>query len=218
MSSITYLLIRHGEAEGNRERRLIGQTDVALSDLGRQQAEALADRLVDLPITAFISSDLQRAYDTVDVAATRLGMTVRPETRLREINNGEWNGLLPDEVAAAYPDMWQRYRDGEDVPRPGGERWVDVQRRSIGFLLDDAATRQAGDLIVIGTHGGPVITSVMWAAGAPIEGNIFTGAFAPASNASITSIELPHGRIVSVNDTGHLGKLATNAHLDDQQR
>lgn len=218
MSTVTYLLIRHGEAEGNRERRLIGQTDVPLSELGRRQAAALADRLVELPITAFVSSDLQRAYDTVAVAAGRLGMPVRREARLREIDNGDWNGLLPKEVAAAYPDLWRRYIEGEDVPRPGGERWADVQRRSMDFLLADAGARSDGELVVVGTHGGPVITSVMWATGTPIEGNVFTGSFAPASNGSITSIELPQGRVVSLNDTGHLGNLVTNAHIAEFQK
>ena len=142
--AITYLIIRHGEAEGNREHRFIGQSDVPLSELGRQQAAAVCERLATLPVTAIVASDLQRASDTVQPLATSLGIEIAHDKNLREISNGEWNGKLPTEVAALWPEMWERYRGGEDVQRPGGERWGDVQARAVKALEDDLERRSDG--------------------------------------------------------------------------
>ncbi len=208
--AVTYLLIRHGEADGNREHRFIGQTDVPLSDLGRAQAEAVADRLADRPIDAIISSHLQRAWNTVAPLADRLDLTVEENRGLVEIANGEWNGLLPSEVEARWPELWQRYRggEGEDVRRPGGERWADVQARAIAAIQEDAANRQDGDVVAVGTHGGPTLGLVLWATGVSLDRGLFTGPFLPVSNGSITTLEMPEVRLSGYNDTGHLGDLA----------
>lgn len=206
--AVTYLLIRHGEADGNREHRFIGQTDVPLSDLGRAQAEAVADRLADRPIDAIISSHLQRAWNTVAPLADRLDLTVEENRGLVEIANGEWNGLLPSEVEARWPELWQRYRGGEDVRRPGGERWADVQARAIAAIQEDAANRQDGDVVAVGTHGGPTLGLVLWATGVSLDRGLFTGPFLPVSNGSITTLEMPEARLSGYNDTGHLGDLA----------
>ena len=205
---VTYLLVRHGEAEGNREHRFIGQTDVPLSDLGVLQANAVSRRLGEIPVNAIIASDLQRASNTVAPLADSLGLTIEHDPRLREIANGEWNGLLPTEISERWPDLWARYRGGEDVTRPGGEQWVDVQARAVAALQADSTTRDDGDVVVVATHGGPILGVVTWVAGLSLKQGLFNGPFAPVSNASITSIELPTRRIRSVNDVGHLGELA----------
>jgi len=206
--AVTYILVRHGEAEGNREHRFIGQSDVPLSPLGVQQAEAVSARLADLPVTGIIASELQRASNTVAPLAARLEMPIVHDAGLKEIANGDWNGMLPAEVAARWPELWQRYRGGEDVRRPGGERWADVQGRAIETITRDAAGRSDGELVVVGTHGGPTLGLVLWAAGLSLERGLFTGPFAPAANASITTLEMPDARLVGYNDVGHLGALA----------
>lgn len=206
--AITYLIVRHGEAEGNREHRFIGQSDVALSALGVRQAAAVSERLATMPITAIISSDLQRASDTVRPLADRLGIPIAHDRDLREIANGEWNDMLPSEVAAKWPEMWACYRGGADVQRPGGERWADVQRRAITSITTDLHQRDHGDVVVVATHGGPALGLVKWVSGLLIEPGLFNGPFGPVSNASITTIELPTKRLIGLNDVGHLGDLA----------
>ena len=87
--SITYLIVRHGEAIGNKEHQFIGQTDVELSELGDRQAGAVCARLVDANVTAIISSDLQRAVNTVQPLSDILGIPIEHVPDLREIANGE---------------------------------------------------------------------------------------------------------------------------------
>lgn len=196
------LLVRHAEAEGNRERRFIGQADVGLSDLGRHQAEALVRRLAPLPVRRVVSSDLRRARDTVGPLAEVLGLPLETDPRLREIANGDWGMLLPDEIETGWPDLWVRYQEGEDVLRPGGESWADVRARAVG-AIEELEDGEEG-MVVVGSHAGPILCLLNWAAGLTPDGNIFHGAFHRLDNASISVIVLPGPRLLAVNDTGHL--------------
>ncbi len=209
---VTYLLIRHGEAEGNREHRFIGQMNVPLSELGRRQAELVSQRLTDAGVTRIVSSDLSRATDTV-APLTSAGVPIRLDDRLREINNGEWGGKSPEEIEAGWPEMWERYRQGEDVPRPGGERWIDVQTRAVAAIEADAANASDGDVVAVSSHGGTSMSILLWALGITLDGGVFRGPFAPLRNASVSTLLLPSRRIGSVNDVGHLGPLTTDARL-----
>lgn len=193
-------LVRHGEAEGNRHHRFIGQADVPLSDEGRIQAELVAKRLANAGIEAIVSSDLQRAVDTARPLANLLGIPVDTDPRLREIKNGAWRNLLAEEIEAGWPELWGRYRDGDDVQRPGGERWAAVQERVIEALLELDEDRT----YAVFSHGGPTLAAAVWAAGVDAPGNIFRGPLAPVANASLTSITLRPRRLVALNDIGHL--------------
>ncbi|MFQ5947402.1 MAG: histidine phosphatase family protein [Acidimicrobiia bacterium] len=201
---VTLLVVRHGEAEGNREHRFIGQSDTALSELGRYQAEAVARRLAGLPITHIVSSDLGRAMDTIAPLAEAVGVPVTADERLREIANGDWTGLLPDEIAARWPEIWARYRAGEDVQRPQGESWQDVRRRVTAAAQDIIGDAAEGDLVVLSTHAGPALSLLLWAAGVHESGNIFSGPFSRIDNGSISTIVAPGPRLAGVNDVGHL--------------
>jgi broad specificity phosphatase PhoE len=196
------MLLRHAEAEGNAERRFIGQHDVGLSPLGRRQVEALTRRLRTMPITRILSSDLRRCLDTVASLAEALEFEIETDPRWREIANGQWGGLLADQIAERWPDAWNRYRAGEDVDRPDGETWADVRARVVEAFEELADQLQENDLIVVSTHGGPGAILALWAAG--LSGTAFGGPFGPLANASITTLALPGPRLLGVNDVGHL--------------
>lgn len=203
------LLIRHGEAEGNREGRLIGQTDAPLSEFGRSQADAVAARLASLPISRIISSDLPRAIQTAQPLATHLQAQVEVEPRLREISNGAWEGRMPDDVEAHWPDLWRRYRAGEDVVRPDGESWADVGRRAVAAISELSNDR----LIAVFTHGGPIIQILRWAVDIPHDTHVYTGPMGAMANTSISTISLPDVRLLGYNDVGHLGRFTRHAEL-----
>ncbi len=204
MEAATFLLIRHGHAEGNSEFRFIGQSEAPLSQLGRRQAEALTDRLAALPVTRVVTSDLRRAADTVASLAAAQRIPLEPEPRFREIHNGDWTGLRPEEIEAGWPELWSRYVQGEDVPRPQGERWAQVRERAVAGFQDLADRVRPGELVVVSTHAGPLLHLVWWATGTTEPGNVFRGPFGPLANASITTVETPGPRLLGYNDVGHL--------------
>lgn len=206
MSQTYVLLVRHGEAVGNREGRLIGQTDAGLSEFGRRQAEAVGDRLSALPITRIISSDLPRTLQTAEPLAGHLQLAIEREPRLREISNGEWEGLMPEEVESRWPDLWKRYGTGEDVSRPGGECWADVGKRSVAAIADLSDFEDR--LIAVFTHGGPIAQILRWATGLRYDTHVYTGPMGAMANTGISTISLPQVRLLGYNDVGHLAGLA----------
>ena len=198
------LVVRHGHAAGNAEHRFIGQSDVPLDEKGHAQAQALCDRLAGHALSRIVSSDLRRAVDTVTPLAARLGLPIEVDPRLREINNGEWTGLLPEEIANRWPELWNDYITGADVERPGGETWGLVRERVVAAVTDIAT---ANAVALICTHGGPALNLARWALGIPPGGNVFRGPLGAVMNAAITTIDTDGPRLLSFNDAGHLQEL-----------
>lgn len=199
----TLVVVRHGQAEGNRDHRFIGHSQMRLTDAGHGQARALASRLFAQPVTRIVSSDLVRCVDTVAPMAEDLGIGVETEPRLREVDNGEWTGLLPEEIAQRWPELWDDYIRGRDVQRPAGERWADVASRVVPVAED---LLSGNGVVVVGTHSGPALIMARWASGAEVAGNVFRGHLGALHNGSLTVIG-DGPRLISFNDVGHLAPL-----------
>jgi len=152
------LLVRHGETAWNALGKLQGHTDIALNDVGRDQARSLSARLGDAAVTAVWTSDLLRARETGAILASALGLpapTVDPE--LRERAFGVFEGLTRSECEARHPDAWRDWVAQTGSP-PGGELRGDAIAR-LGRALTRIATHPAppeterGTVVVV-SHGG----------------------------------------------------------------
>ncbi|HEX9987685.1 MAG TPA: histidine phosphatase family protein [Chloroflexia bacterium] len=148
-------LVRHGETTWNRERRFQGQEDVPLSELGKEQSSIVARWLAEQPVrfAAVYSSDLQRASQTAGIIAATLGLEPAYSPALREIDVGEWQGLLVDEIRQRYPghpEEWDRLVDRFTLP--GGESIPQVRDRVFAFY-NSIIGQHAGEAIVIVSHG-----------------------------------------------------------------
>lgn len=146
------ILCRHGRTDWNEQGRYQGQTDTPLNAEGRRQASVLAELLRDEPIAAIYASDLARAADTAVAIARLHGVRVRRDPRLREIYQGEWEGLTAAEIRLRYAellDCWEAAPLG--ITLPGGESIADVQRRSIAALREILA-RHGPEMVCIVTH------------------------------------------------------------------
>ena len=147
------ILWRHGETQWNRDARVQGQTDVPLSETGREQAATIAAKLAAVRPGAIISSDLSRAADTAAALGALTGLPVRTDPRLRERYFGEFQGLSAAEIAARWPKESARWHAGEAHVGRGVEDLDDVAKR-MAEAFRDAADRHAGGTVVIATHGG----------------------------------------------------------------
>lgn len=130
-------LVRHGETEFNRQRRLQGHVDSELTALGVRQAEAVARLLADLtgcaPGWRIIASPLGRTRRTAEIIADALGVAdVEIDPRLIELSWGAWDGRLRSDLEAAYPDAFGR--SGWAFHAPTGETYEQVCARMAGFL------------------------------------------------------------------------------------
>ena len=124
------ILVRHGETEWNKDWRYQGQADLPLNKEGRRQALKLAKRLKEEKISAILSSDLKRAYQTANIIAKSHHLRVKKRTALREINYGVFEGLLLEEVKKRYKTILERWWDDPLSTRiPEGETLKEFKRR-----------------------------------------------------------------------------------------
>jgi broad specificity phosphatase PhoE len=150
----TILIARHGQSDWNQEKRWQGHSDRPLTERGREQAEALADRLAHIELDAVYSSDLQRARATAAVVAERQGLEVRQLPELREVDVGSWSGLTRAEAEERFPEGFARWRDGY----PGwkdGETYEAMTDRVLG-AVDRIAREHEGGRVLVVSHGGPI--------------------------------------------------------------
>ena len=153
MLETTLIVIRHGETPWNRERRMQGTTDTALSDIGRAQARALGQRLADRGFAALYSSDLARARDTARAIAEHAKRDLVTDPRLQERRFGIFEGLTAEEIISRYPDEYARFASRDpDYAVPGGESARSFTQRCIGCLAE-IADRHSGTEVVVVTHG-----------------------------------------------------------------
>jgi len=183
-------LARHGETEWNRVGRWQGRTDIPLSDVGRAQARALADRLRGRGIAEIHASDLSRAHETAHIVATVLGITrVTSDPRVRERGFGVFEGLTRDECAERHPDAWQRYLADRRSTPPDAEPQAEVISRIVGAMTAVAeAADHTGPLLVV-SHGGAIRSFVHHITGT---------APPPLENAAVFRAIFEAGRFVSV--------------------
>jgi broad specificity phosphatase PhoE len=153
-------LVRHGQTDWNLEGRYQGHADIPLNDAGLAQARALADSLAGKPFDAIYSSDLLRAKVTAEIAGETLGIPVLLDERLREIDQGEWEGHLVVDVMARYNfgAAGQGF-DPSAVRPPGGESVAEVAGR-LASAADDMTSRHPGGKVLVVSHGLAVATLV----------------------------------------------------------
>jgi len=123
-----------------------------LDELGVEQAHNAAAVLATLAPAAIVSSDLERAAVTAEALASRVGLSVATDVRLREIGLGTWQGLLREEVEQRFPGEFMAWMRGGDVRRGGGETYAEVGARGAACVLEQFD--QEDGLIIAVTHGG----------------------------------------------------------------
>jgi probable phosphoglycerate mutase len=160
------LLARHGETEWNKSGRFQGHANPPLNDAGRGQATVLAEQLAGEGIDAIYSSDLLRASETARTVGRRLGVAVVEDQGLREIDVGSWSGLKRDEIAARFPDGFERWMRGE-LGHDGETREQLTER--VVATVERIARAHAGETVLIVTHGGAIRAIRRHAAGDPGE-------------------------------------------------
>jgi broad specificity phosphatase PhoE len=161
-------LIRHGQTDWNLEGRYQGQSDVPLNENGLAQARSLIETLNGQKFDAIYSSDLMRAQQTAEPIAKILSITTRIEPRLREINQGEWEGVLVDDIKTRYAKIWsQRTVDPANVRPPGGETVREVATRVYAALDDLARLFPTGHLLIV-SHGLSIATAICRDKGIPV--------------------------------------------------
>lgn len=203
--------VRHGATAAAGTPRLIGKTDLPLSELGVRQAAALADRLADREFTALWTSPLVRCRVTAAAIGDRIGHMAVLDQRLAEMDLGDLEGSSFGELPkgpGTFRERWQKRPGTTRFPR--GENLNEVAERTWSVLHDLYAQHPEGHVLIV---------SHMFAISAALT-RIFE--WKPAlfrtfavDVASLTTVSLQHGgfRLLQLNDCAHLEGLGPSPTL-----
>jgi broad specificity phosphatase PhoE len=154
-------LVRHGETAWTLTEQHTGRTDLPLNDQGGRQAREVAARLATLRIDHILSSPLQRARRTAELAMPR--SRVEPDDDLMEWDYGAYEGRSTVDIEVERPG-WRLFRDG----CPGGETLDAVSARA-DRVIGRVRTR-GGNVLVVAHREILRILAVRWIGLAAIEG------------------------------------------------
>jgi len=196
-----FLIIRHGETLWNREHRIQGQRDSALSPTGLAQADAVGRRLREESIDLLVASDLGRTLQTAAPIAAATGLAIIQDARLRERGFGVFEGLTPEEIHQRYPDEYERWQSRDpEFAMQGGESLMQLRAR-LSACVEEIAARGHAKVALV-THGGALDALYRTATGTPYA-TVRNWALA---NASINDMVVENGRwqIRGWGDIAHL--------------
>lgn len=203
----TILLVRHCEADHHTNGLTGGWTDTHLTERGKLQASAVAERIATLwhgePFSLY-TSDLHRAKETAEIIAARCHVQAVSSVALREMNNGKAARLTEGEarkIANQATDQdvleWRHY--------PGSETWREFNRRVVGFL-DEVENCQNNRLVIV-AHRGTLINVLLWWLGYRLDDHDklpVSLTAAPGSLSLLTRNKWDEKTIEYMNDSSHL--------------
>ena len=153
-------MVRHGQTDFNKNKRLQGVIDIPLNEYGIELAEKTAEGLKDVPFDVIYSSPLSRAFQTAEIIRGDRPVEIIPTDSLLELSFGEYEGLickgehynLPDPDFMKFFDNMEEYH----VP-PKGETIEHLVKRTSSFvlgLMNDPAN--ADKTILLSSHGAAI--------------------------------------------------------------
>jgi broad specificity phosphatase PhoE len=194
------ILVRHGQSIHNAGNQLSGRADVALTDEGRAQADAVAASLGSVgDVTRVISSPLLRAQQT----AAAFGHPVELDDRWIEVDYGDFDGVPVDSVPA---ETWKAWRADPEFAPPGGESLAAVGHRVRAACADLMADATDGRVVVV-SHVSPIKAAVAWALG--VDDRVAWRMFLSPASVTCIGVGVRGASLQSFNVTTHLGPTAT---------
>jgi broad specificity phosphatase PhoE len=189
-------LLRHGE-HAVQGRICAGRMPgVVLSERGRGEAEAAAQRLVDRGIAAIYASPMERTRQTAEIVGRQLSLPVSILDDLAELDFGEWTGLTFDEVRKdpRWPE-WATHRSLSCIP--GGETMRGVQGRVVEALME-MRREHPGDNVVVVSHGDVIRAALVFALGMPLD--FYHRIEVATASLSTVRIDTNGIRVIAINE------------------
>ncbi len=204
----TLLLIRHGQTTWNAEQKLPGQLPgITLNEKGREQVTRLAEALSAIPISAIISSPLERALETAEIIGQGRNLTIQLEPALMDTDVGRWAGQNYEELSKTDPD-WKAYVKDPTVAPEGIETFPQVQERAVAAIERWRTQEDIGAYPAFVAHADIVKLLIAYYIGldASRAGTLFI------DNASVSLVEIDREnihpvRVVAIGWNPHPGWL-----------
>lgn len=142
--------LRHGETTSSQTGTYCGRLNIDLTHHGQQMAQQFAQAYKDVPWTAIFASPLHRTMATATPISELIGLPIQQREGLKEIAYGEWEGKTPTEVNQQFHDDYVRWLADPGWNSPsGGEKGIDIARRSSEVLEEIEQTFSTGNILVV---------------------------------------------------------------------
>ncbi len=212
-SATDLYFVRHGQTPANVSHQFAGSTDIPLDELGRRQAESVAERFRSITIDHIVSSPLQRAHYTASAIGLITGHEPVVMDGLREMDFGDAEMLSIPEILERYADMLPGLGDPYDLNMqwPNGESRFGFHARvlaAVNTILHDYADRR----VAVVCHGGVIASVLSHLEDGPRNDFVRYS----IANCSITHMSvLPDETVIhSWNDHSHLEEVMGPLRLD----
>ena len=195
-------LVRHGESEWNKLKKVQGQKDIPLTEKGIEQAKLIGKRLINEGIEKIYTSDLKRAYDTASIIGKMLNIDVIPLKELREINFGIWEGLTTDIIKSKFSkerELW--LKNPEMLKVKGAESILELQLRAMNEINKIISNNNIDNVLIV-SHSATLKTIILGL----LNMDISHFKNMTLNNVSLSIIEFrQYNRVLTLlNDTSHL--------------
>ena len=152
------VLVRHGQSEWNLLNQFAGQTDVELTDQGKEEARKAAKLLQDIVLHKAHTSDMKRAQQTLDIILEEMdhkNIEVKKHHAIKERDYGDLTGMNKAKAKEHFGDeQFLKYRRSWDVAPPNGESLKDTYNRAVPYFEQEILKDlQAGHNVIVAAHG-----------------------------------------------------------------
>ncbi len=202
---MTVILLRHGRSTSNTAHTLAGRSEgVDLDPVGRDQAQAVVDRIGDLPVKAIVRSPLLRCERTVEPLAAALGLQPVVDERISEVDYGTWTGR---KIGDLFKEpLWKVVQQQPSAAIfPEGESLAAVQARAVAAVREHdrrlAAEHGADVLWLACTHGDVIKAVLADALGSHLDS--FQRITADPASMSVVRYTETRPFVLHVNHTGN---------------
>jgi len=196
----TVLLVRHGLTEANKGGLLAGWSPgVHLAEQGREQAQALAQRLAKVPVAAIVSSPLERCQETAAALAADRDLDITTDERLGECRYGDWTGQELKKLAK--DPLWKVVQAHPSAAAfPGGESLRETQARAVAAVREINGRLGAGATWVAVSHGDVIKAVLADALGMHLD--MFQRLLVDPCSVSVVRYTELRPFVVRINDVG----------------
>ena len=196
-------LIRHGSCNGLGQT-LWGRTPgICLNEIGKLEAQRLAERLHGITLQAIYSSPTERALETAETIARSIKLEVTKNPALDEVDFGDWTGKSFDTLTG--DGRWRRFNTDRSITRiPGGESFLEVQTRIVTELQRISAQHN-DERIAIVSHADVIKAAVGYFTATPID--LLQRIEISPCSVSVIEIDRDGPRLLTINNTSDVSAL-----------
>lgn len=194
----TLFFIRHGQTTWNAEQKLPGQLPgIPLTEKGKRQVAELAEALKEVPISAIISSPLERALETAKIIAEGRNLEIHLDAGIMDTDVGRWAGQSYTGLSKNDPE-WKAYVHDPTVAPEGVETFPEVQKRALATVERWCAKESTGAYPAFVAHADVVKLLIAHYTGLPVEraSTLFI------DNSSVSLVEIDPENIHAVRMIG----------------